>query len=541
MPPTREEKATNLAERLCWQVACRDDSRGARRLYRTQSVDGVYRLDDGAWLDDFCDCLHALGGVDWLGHVQGTAVPRARGPVVQYRLLSSLKTVVGIESMHALPARLCSDEARMRLVGFKALPVRQGVCQRGAATRQGPRTGGPIGPDTLADHIVQVNLRDLEAWFNGVIRTLAKTGSFGAQVTGIVAATALETTAQDEGWGHVTRQRRITDKRGQGRASEVPVYGVTLLVLIDARTKMPLAATVVPAHAHAGLSRRAVVTQARTNLAGYGRLHKVVFAKGVLAGAELWWLEQPRILVVVPTKAHMAVTVDAQAQAAAGERVTVGRRAPTVRPGQGNTAWTARLDPEVVGMAGVTTPDQDGTPEHGRPANRRDFQPHPITAVVVRPWTGHAYGPAGKPVFLTTASVQPPLRPCDDDDDRRLSEQCWSKARKPPWSWKPPPPKTARAVRVHVMCTVVMVAWATAYRRPCEQADPGGEPVGWQRWRRQLLEQTRAVVSIVAEDDSGIFHLAADSRRRGVKLHDVPPGIGTHQDILAKYRRAGHG
>ena len=41
MEQTREVITTNLAERLCWQVARRDDSRVARRLYRKQVVDGV--------------------------------------------------------------------------------------------------------------------------------------------------------------------------------------------------------------------------------------------------------------------------------------------------------------------------------------------------------------------------------------------------------------------------------------------------------------------------------------------------------------------
>ena len=47
MEQTREAMAQNLAERLCWQVARRDDTRVARRLYRKQVVDGVYRLDEG--------------------------------------------------------------------------------------------------------------------------------------------------------------------------------------------------------------------------------------------------------------------------------------------------------------------------------------------------------------------------------------------------------------------------------------------------------------------------------------------------------------
>jgi hypothetical protein len=53
----------------------------------------------------------------------------------------------------------------------------------------------------------------------------------------------------------------------------------------------------------------------------------------------------------------------------------------------------------VVGITGLTTDDQDGTPEHGRYHNRRDFQPHAINAVVVRTWHGRDDGPRGKPCF----------------------------------------------------------------------------------------------------------------------------------------------
>jgi hypothetical protein len=540
MAQTREAIAQNLAERLCWQAARRDDSRGARRLYRKQVVEGVYRLDEGALLDDFFHFLHELEVVDWLNDVQGTAVQRVMVPCVQYVLLDGLKTLYGVESMNALPALLFSDEALMRLVGFNAHQVRRGVCQRGAATRQGPRTEGSICPDTLAENIVKLNLRDLEALFNGVIRALAKMGVLGAKVTGIVDATDLETTAQYEGCGPVTRKRKITDKRGKVHEIEVTVYGWKLIVVMDAATKMPLAGKVVPIQEHEVLSMRALVTQARTNLAGHARLHKVVFDQGFLDGTDLWWLDQHDILFVVPAKDNMAVTVDAQAQAAAGEGVTVGRRAHTVRHGHGKTASTERLETEVVGIAGLTTYDQYGTPEHGRHSNRRDFQPNPINAVVVRQWRNRDDGPGGKTVFLTNAPVDRPLQPFDDDDDRSLIENCYIKESKQQWSWKHPPQKTARAVRVHVMFTLLMFALATAYRLQCEQEETGGELVGWQRWRRQLLEQTRDMVIIFAGTDDGIFHLAEYALLLGVKLKDVPPGIGTRQQILAKYGLAAH-
>jgi hypothetical protein len=74
------------------------------------------------------------------------------------------------------------------------------------------------------------------------------------------------------------------------------------------------------------------------------------------------------------------------------------------------------------------------------------------------------------------------------------------------------------------------------YRLQCGREDRGGEPVGWQRWRRQLLEQTREQVIVFAQGAYGIFHLVEYSLLVGVKLKDVPPGIGTRQEILAKYR-----
>jgi hypothetical protein len=282
----------------------------------------------------------------------------------------------------------------------------------------------------LADNIVKLNLRTLEVLFNGVIRALAKARIFEANVTGSVDATDLETTAQDEGCGQVTRKRKITDKRGHGHEIEVTVYGWKVIILIEARTKIPLAAKVVPIQEHETLSLRGLVTQARTTLAGSTRLHKVVFDKGFLDGVDLWWLHQHGILFVVPAKGNMAVTVDAQAQAAAGEGVTRGRRVHTVRHGQGKTARSERLETEVVGIAALTTYDQYGTPEQGRRRNRRAFQPNPINAVVVRKWHGRDFGPGGKTVFLTNAPVEKPLQPFDDDDDRSLIENCCIKESK---------------------------------------------------------------------------------------------------------------
>jgi hypothetical protein len=181
---------------------------------RKQAVDGVYRLDEGAVLDEFFYFLQSIGVMTLLEQVHGAAMQREMVPYVQYVLLYGLKTLFGIESMHALPPLLFSDEAVMPLVGFNAQQVREGICQRGAAKRQGERTPGPLSPETLANNIVKLNLRDLEWVCNGAIRALAQVGVFSQQVTGIAEGTDLETTARYTGCGQVTRTVRIDDKGG---------------------------------------------------------------------------------------------------------------------------------------------------------------------------------------------------------------------------------------------------------------------------------------------------------------------------------------
>jgi hypothetical protein len=452
-----------------------------------------------------------------------------------------LKTLLGIESLKARPTLRFGDVALMPLVGCNAQQVRDGVCQRGARTRQGERPPGPMCPETLAKYIVKLNLRQLEVWFNGAMRALAQAGGFGKKVTGMVDATDLATPAPDEGCGQATRKRKVTDKHGTGQEIEVTVDGWQVSILIDALTKIPLALKSAPIQAHETRCLRALVAQTRTTLGGDTRRHTGVFDSGFGDGADLWWRDQHGLLLVVPAKANTAVTADARAQAAAGQEITRARRVHTVRHGQGPMASTERLETEVVGITGLTTYDQDGTAAHGRQPNRRDFQPHPINAVVVRQGHGRDYGPAANTVFLTNASVQPPLQPFDDDDARRLIEHCCLKASKQPWELGHPPQKTDRALRVHVLFTLLMFALATAYRLQGAQEATGSAPVGWQRWRRHLLEQTRDKVMVCAPGFSAIFHMAEYARVLGAKLKDRPPGVGTRQHVLAKFRLTAQG
>jgi hypothetical protein len=82
MHQPREDVAQNLTERWCWPAARRDDARVARRLDRRPGVDGVYRRDEGALLEDVFSFRQQLGVVDWLSDVRRTTVQREMVPVV---------------------------------------------------------------------------------------------------------------------------------------------------------------------------------------------------------------------------------------------------------------------------------------------------------------------------------------------------------------------------------------------------------------------------------------------------------------------------
>ena len=135
----------------------------------------------------------------------------------------------------------------------------------------------------------------------------------------------------------------------------------------------------------------------------------MVCDRGLWAGTELWWLDPHGLIGVVAAQEDMAVTADARGLAAASDGFPVGCRVHTVHHRQGQAAWQERLETEVVGMAGLTSDDQDGTPAPGGHRHRRDCPANPINAVVVRQGQGQAFGPGGTTVFLTHASVQQPL------------------------------------------------------------------------------------------------------------------------------------
>jgi hypothetical protein len=160
MRPPTDARTQHVAEWWGWEVARREETRVARRRYRQQEAEGVYRLAAGAVVDDGGHVLQRLGVMALLAQGHGAAIHREMVPDGPYGWLDGLQTRFGMARRHARPALLCREAALRQRVGFTAQHGRQGVCQRGATQRPGARTPGPISPEPVAHQIVTRHVRD---------------------------------------------------------------------------------------------------------------------------------------------------------------------------------------------------------------------------------------------------------------------------------------------------------------------------------------------------------------------------------------------
>lgn len=549
-----------IVERLSWQAARRDDATVARAVYEGAEVEAIYNLDEAGLLDEFYAFLARIGFLSLVAGLDLPGVERVLIPVVQFILLYLLKTLLGIESMNSLPALLFSNVALMTLIGFNAYQVSNGFTRRGDARRRKKAKQGPLTPQCLAQNISKFSEKQMEDFFNGVVRLIVRLGLVAGEISVALDGTKLRTTEKYEGRGCVKVEHEAKEK-GSGRLVKVVefIFGWKLLVLIEVRTRLPLAAKVVKIEAYEGEWLVPLVRQAQANLGAKARIVKVLVDRGYLDGEDLWDLDQMGIIFVVIAKSGMAVREDAHALAREG---TVVERVREVRHGHGRKATSEKVKTRLVGIEALTTYDDYGTAEHSKQKNRKSFVGNALNAVVILTWENREYGERGT-VYLTNGPVQDPFVVFDDYDWRSVIENGTFKEGKNPWKLEHFPQKTEEAVVVHCFFTLVVLALCTAFRlwqasdadedeavagqeEKAEgggQRQPGGATLeaallggeGTERWRRRLKQENRDKVIVFVGEHYGIFHIAQMATLSGVRIKSIPHELGSRETILSYY------
>jgi hypothetical protein len=286
--------------------------------------------------------------------------------------------------MNELPRVLISSLALMELVGFNAHQCENGLTTRGDASRKTKKNQGPISAQSLADTICKLSQEEGERLFNQMVQLLARRGFFAGNVLVALDGRKVPTPASYEGCGKV-KQTRTVKVKGQNDpvTQEYYRYGWKVLVLIEVRTRLPLAMKRVPIQEYEGKWLVPLLEQAQDNLGKQARIATIVVDRGYLDGEDLWRVHQKGVMFVMCGKSTMTVTQDAQGVARC-ERASVRER--IVRRGHGKTAKEQRVRTELVGIEALTSYDQYGDGQDTQYAHRKDYVGQPINAVVVRKW-----------------------------------------------------------------------------------------------------------------------------------------------------------
>lgn len=509
-----------LLKSLGFRPAKRNDAAILEALEKGEPVDHIQGLNEAGLLDPFFDFLEMAGIFDCIKKVSVLSYKRVMIPITLLILTYMTKILIGIPSMNALPDVLFSNVAIMRLLGFNAYILENGLCRRGEKKRKDGCPPKPFSPQMLANFVERLMPEEVEAFFNNVIKALARFGVFPKEITAILDGSDLQTTEKYKGCGRASRIKTI-----DGKEVKVTVFGFKIMAVMDLYTKIPLAVKVVKINEREPDYTLLLLRQAIENVKGYAKITHLVFDRGFLDGQDLYTIDSMGIIFITPARDKMAVYRDARDLA--------------YNSNTGN--YRERKDLAATGIEGLTTFDTYCPAEKLGHKNRKDFMPKPINAVVVHRWGDVRYSVENGPVFLTNGSVSNPLQVLDRYDDRSIIENLLFRETKQGWHLCHPPKKSEAAMVSHVVLTMVTYALVMAYRGFEEDDIKSSKrhrsfTNGTRRWRRRKQRDYRDHVIIFIGEYYGIFHVEELAILSGIKVKQNALSIKAKEQV---YKRRG--
>jgi len=423
----------------------------------------------------------------------GQGFCRVMIPVARLILTYQLKILLGIGSINLVPTTLFRERALLKLIGYSAVQLQAGCCQRGDLSN------GPMQKNTLADAVERLTVAELERLLNATATRLASQGCFDHS-PGCFAldASTLETTPHYRGVGMTRRSERRVNRKGQVIEVERVLWGFKVITLYEVHLRLVVAAVVVPINVHESTMTEALVAQAVANL-GPGRVRVLVMDMGFLDGQTLWNLATTwDIDCVIPAKETMGITTQARSlcrDTDDGGPLTQGERAGERRRRRGRRSLAGQVS--VVGVSELRTYTQYGTAAHAKRHNGKAFVGNALNAVIATSWQGVPYAPGEEKVFLTTLPVDDPLAVLDRYGLRSLIENTAFRELKQGWALDHFLKRTAAAVRAHVFLTLVTFTLAgtlwVSFRTKIGQTVARR---GMRRWRAE--EEQHAVIVFAA-------------------------------------------
>ena len=542
---SKEEVQQNLVDNLYWKSCARDDKAAVRSLYINREIDSIYGLEETGLLDDFFHFLQTRDIWSKVDKLNSPEIKRAMVSIAQYVVLYMEKVIYGIKHMDSLEELLFSDQSAMRLIGFNAHQVKNGVCRRGESKRKNKKRIGAIIPETLANNLVKIPIRQVENFFNNCIKSLAKAKTFPKKLSVIIDATDIATKKDFPGASSVTRHEDIVDKFGRIKSIEVTVWGFKLIALFAVGVKIPIAIKVIQIHRHESKFTQGLIKTAVENLSYHSKIKEFMADRGFLDGKTLWWLHKDmKIRFVVPAKEKMAIKEDArQIAELGGSEVSYKRRVKRIKRGTGKEAYYEELVTEVYGVSKLNTYPAYGKEGHDKDKHKKSFKANPINAIVVTQWESHKYGWEKSKVFVTNMEVaKDPLLAFDAYDKRSIIENSLFRQTKQSLNLKHPIKKTKAGMHLHLFFTMSVFALINAYRDWAEKQYSmikNGKECGLERFWKKLKAENRNKVIIFVDHVYGILDVAECMLLLNVKVKDFENIEATQKEIFTKWNLLG--
>ena len=432
------------------------------------------------FLDHFFIFLFSLGFFARIDF-RPKRVKRVMIPTVLMILTYEMKQLMGISSMNQLEEHLFRDTALLKIIGFTARQIQEGFCRRGKGKRR-----GPMHRDTLADFLSKFSSKEVDFILREAVRVLVKHKLIRGRAY-ILDATDLPTTKCYKGCG----VKKVVQRKWSQEGKEVEVvkyvYGYKLLVLLEAKQKMVVAARVVKINEHEKNFTKEMIKEAQHRTGG--KLKVLLVDRGFIDGVLLWWLSKKmRIKFVIPARSNMEVSQDIR-----------GFRS---EKGDGQRIFTEQTqEMKVMGVRGLLSYDQFGEEEHGRRKGRKDFKANPINGVMVLRWDKKDYPPGKEKVFLTNLAVSRPMKIIDQYDLRSEIENRGFRELKQGYHLLKYPQKTEAAVRAHAVLTLILYSMVNAYKS--EQGQRLAH-LGIRRWRGKQMGESIHKMIVYYEGIYGI-------------------------------------
>jgi len=458
-----------------------------------------------------------------------------------------MKVVGSIKTMEEVSDLLLTDELLMSMCGFNAYQVKNGSCKRGTRLRKTPipEIRGSLCVDTVANHVVTITSIRIENFFNKCIQQLAKHNVFPKDIHAVCDATLYETTSKYRGCGSVNHKRKVRARgyRENGELKEVTVtlYGWKVWAIYEIETGIPLAIKIDTIEKPDNLHVLSVLEQAKENVKSSSAITSLVIDRGFLDGKVLYDIDLQGIEFVIPLKRNMEAAKDARQLALDSEDFIPATREIEVTHGYGKKKYTERVTTTLVGVPDLLSCDWFNPKGSKANTTKKDYEPIPLNAVVVKEWDNKIPPVEKQVVLVTNISVKDPFISFDRYDDRSLIENNLFREVKQKWHFECPPKKTREGVYVHVYMVMAMKALTSAFLKWQEeqlQLEAMGKQTTWQMYRRKLKVLNRNKLIVFADSYFGIFPSHEVFMLADVPVHKTAFELNiSRSEIYAKYTR----